>query len=186
MEDERILSLYESRNETAIRETKKKYGRYCRAIAFGILRSHEDAEECENDAYLGAWHSIPPAKPRSLPVYLGSVTRKIALDRYRRQTAEKRGGGEPNLSLTELEECIPSRQRIDDALAEQELADLVSAFLRTLPEIECNVFLRRYWYFDSILKICRLYGFGESKVKSMLMRTREKLRSYLEKEGIFV
>ncbi len=186
MEDERILTLYEKRSETAIRETKKKYGRYCHSIAFGILRSREDAEECENDAYLDVWKSIPPEKPRSLAVYLGSITRRIALDRQRKQNAAKRGGGETVLSLSELDECIPGSMSIDETLSEKALASMLSSFLYTLSETECNVFLRRYWYFDSIKEICARYDFGESKIKSMLMRTREKLRVYLEKEGIFV
>ncbi|MBQ9747514.1 MAG: sigma-70 family RNA polymerase sigma factor [Clostridia bacterium] len=186
MEDEKILELYEKRDETAIDETKKKYGAYCRSIAFGILRNREDAEECEHDAYLGAWHSIPPERPCSLAVYLGSITRRIALDRYRRQTAAKRGGGELALSLSELDECIADGWSMDEALAEKQLSASISAFLNTLRATECDVFLRRYWYFDTVEEICVRYGFGKSKVKSMLMRTRQKLRIYLEKEGFLV
>lgn len=184
MEDERIVLLYESRNEEAIRETKRKYGKYCRSVLYGILRNREDIEECENDVYFDIWKRIPPEKPRTFAVYLGTIARRAALDRLRACTADKRGGGETALSLAELDECISVGKSIDEILSEKALAEAISAFLHTLPETECNVFLRRYWYFDSIKEIGFRYGFGVSKVKSMLMRTREKLRAYLEKEDI--
>lgn len=186
MTDERIIEMYNARAEDAINATKEKYGRYCYSIAYNILRKNEDAEECENDTYLCAWNSIPPAKPKVLSSFLGVITRRISLDRYRKQNADKRGGGDVALSFDELEECISDGKSIDDNLDAKSIADIVSSFLYMLKETECNVFLRRYFYFDSIDDICMRYGYSKSKVKMMLCRTREKLKSELEKEGVVV
>lgn len=186
LDDEKIIALFEERNEMAITETKTKYGRYCNTIAYQILQNREDAEECENDTYLDAWNTIPPTRPRMLSIFLGTITRRISLDRLKRKTAEKRGGGEAMLSLHELEECIPSGKSIDDTIHEKTLAKLISDFLRTLSEAESNIFLRRYWYFDSIDDICKRYGYGQSKVKTTLKRTRDKLLQYLNQEEVYV
>ncbi len=185
MDDARIIELYWQRNETAVRETKAKYGRRCYAIAYNILHDRSDAEECENDTYMDAWNSMPPHKPTALAAFLGAITRRVALDTWRKKTAEKRGG-DLTVSLGELEECIPSGKDIDERLTAASLAASINTFLYTLPETECNVFVRRYWHFDSIGSICARYGFGQSKVKMMLLRTREKLQAHLEKEGVFV
>ncbi len=183
MDDERIIDLYWKRDESAISETKTKYGVYCYSIAYNILKNNEDAEECENDTYLEAWKTIPPQKPKILSSYLGTITRRKSIDRWRRKTADKRGG-EIQLSLQELENYLTDDKSISDEIIAEEIAKKISEFLRTLPEKECNVFLRRYWYFDSITEICNRYGYGQSKVKMILKRTREKLFSYLEKEGM--
>ena len=186
MEDIKIVELYWQRDEKAIRETDFKYGRYCYAIARNILKNHEDAEECQNDTYLEAWNSIPPERPNVLKSFLGMITRRRALDRYRRKTAQKREGDIALIPLYELEECVADGKSIDDKIAEEELAAAISDFLRSVGETECNVFIRRYFYFDSIDGICERYGFGQSRVKMMLKRTREKLMKYLIKEGFFV
>ena len=186
MDDNKIIELYWQRNEDAIKETKTKYGRYCYSIAHNILHCREDAEECENDTYLEAWQSMPPERPSILQGFLGMISRRISLDKWRKNNAAKRGGGEVALSFDELEECIPSGKSIDDEIATESLAKLISAFLESLPELEGNVFLRRYFYFDSINDICRRYSFGQSKVKMMLKRTREKLLTKLAEEGIFI
>ena len=186
MDDERIVELYWARNEKALEETRKKYGRYCYSIAYRILRNEADAEECESDTYFSAWRRIPPTKPSALSVFLGAITRRISLDRLRKTYAEKRGGGEAEISLCELEECIPSRKSIDDAIEEQALSAAISDFLRMASEMEAFVFIRRYWYFESVSEIAKRYGFGESRVKMMLKRTRDKLQVYLEKEGFFI
>ena len=186
MDDKKIVELYWQRNEDAIKETKGKYGRYCYAIAYNVLSNREDAEECENDTYIEAWNSMPPEKPDPLRSFLGMLSRRISLDKWRRKNAEKRGGGETVLSFDELEECIPYDKSIDEELSARELAEVVSRFLAALPEVECNVFLRRYFYFDPINDICKRYGFGQSKVKMMLKRTREKLLKKLTEEGIFI
>ena len=186
MDDKKIVELYWQRNENAIKETKDKYGKYCYNIAYNILCDREDAEECENDTYLEAWQNMPPEKPEPLRGFLGMLSRRISLDKWRKRNAAKRGGGETAISFDELEECIPYGKSIDDELSEKELAKIISDFLADLPEIECNVFLRRYFYFDSINDVCKRYGFGQSKVKMMLKRTREKLMQKLLEEGIFV
>lgn len=186
MDDRKIIELYWQRNEDAIKESRAKYGSYCYTIAYNILNSREDAEECESDTYLDAWNSIPPKNPDPLRGFLGMITRRISLDKWRRARAEKRGGGDRLLSFDELEECIPSGRTIDEELAAETLAGIVSDFLHKLPQVECDIFLRRYFYLDSIKDICHSYGFGQSKVKMMLKRTREKLSERLIQEGIFI
>ena len=186
MEDSTIVVLYWARDEEAIRQTQIKYGRDCYAIAYSILRSREEAEECENDTYLDAWRSMPPHKPQMLSAFLGKITRRISLDKWRRSTAEKRGGGEVSLSLSELADCIPDSKSIDENLQAEELAKLIDTFLRTLPPTERNIFMCRYWYFDTVADIAKQFGYGQSKVKTTLLRTRRKLKTYLEKEEIFV
>ncbi|MBQ8837305.1 MAG: sigma-70 family RNA polymerase sigma factor [Clostridia bacterium] len=186
MTDEKIIELYNVRDEAALKETKAKYGRCCYSIAYNILHTKEDAEECENDTYLDAWNTIPPQKPRILSSFLCMLTRRISLDRFRKRSADKRGGGETVLSLDELEECIPAGQSIDERITAKELSKTVSEFLSALPRAECDVFMRRYFYFDTVSEICTRYGFSQSKVKMMLKRTRDKLQKHLKKEGTFV
>lgn len=186
MEDRHIVELYWERNEQALTQTRRKYGSYCRSIALQILHSREDAAECENDTYLRAWKAIPPDKPRRLRPYLGTIIRRLSLDRWREYASVKRGGGEVALSLEELGECVGTADNVPDALEMGELSAVLSEFLRSLPAVECDLFLRRYWYFDSVARIAKRYGYSESKVKMTLKRTRDKLRVCLEKEGICV
>ena len=186
MEDETILELYFAREERAIAETGKKYGGYCRSIAHNILQNREDTEECVSDTWLHAWNAMPPQRPSILSSFLGRITRNLSFDRCRRQKAEKRGGGALPLALDELSECVPAPGRVEHALEEQELADSIDRFLRTLPERECSIFLRRYWYVDPVQRIAARYEIKENTVKSILFRTREKLRRYLLEEGIAI
>ena len=186
MEDNRIVELYWQRDERAISETEKKYGSYCFSIANRILQDSEDAQECVNDTYLGAWNAMPPHRSETLSTFLGKIARHLSLKKRREKSADKRGGGSVEESLDELEECIPSGQTIDDRLAAEELTEVINAFLDTLPLTERRVFLRRYWYFDSISEISSRFGFGESKVKMMLKRTRDKLLARLKKEEVLV
>ncbi|MBR0281436.1 MAG: sigma-70 family RNA polymerase sigma factor [Oscillibacter sp.] len=185
MEDKEIVSLYWKRDERAVSETSEKYGAYCYAIAYNILSSPEDAEESVNDTWVGAWESMPPHKPDALSAFLGKITRRISLKRWRNRNAAKRGGGVVELALEELKESIPAGQAVEDALAERELPRLIDAFLDVLPDVEQRVFVRRYWYLDSIADIAKRFGFTQSKIKSMLHRTRRKLRDYLRKEGAY-
>ena len=186
MDDEKIIALYWARQEKAISETKRKYGRYCYSIAYRVLRNKQDAEECENDTYLNVWNLIPPTKPTVFSTFLGIITRRISLDRFRKYYAEKRGSGETALSLDELEECISNGKTLDEEIEEKMLAGAISDFLRTLSETEASVFIHRYWHFRSVAEIAKSYAFSESKVKMMLKRTREKLRLYLESEGFLI
>ena len=186
LEDSKIIDLYWARKEKALAETDTKYGSYCRNIARNILRNFEDTEECVSDTWLHAWNSMPPQRPGILSAFLGRITRNLSFDRCKYQQAAKRGGGALPLALDELGECIPSAQRVEYALEQKELAAAIDRFLRTLPEKDCNLFLRRYWYVDSISVIADRYGMKENTVKSILFRTREKLRKFLGEEGIAV
>ncbi|MBE6664797.1 MAG: sigma-70 family RNA polymerase sigma factor [Ruminococcaceae bacterium] len=183
MEDKEIVALFWKRDENAVEETAKKYGNYCYSIAYQILENHEDSEESVNDTYIDAWNSIPPHKPSVLSAFLGKITRRIAIDRWRNRRAEKRGGGEPLLVLDELRECIATDSDVETNLERKVLVQTVNAFLGTLSATERKMFVCRYFYMDSVESVCKQFGFSESKVKSMLFRTREKLRIYLQKEG---
>lgn len=186
MNDKKIIDLYWERNEDAIKLTKQAYGRYCYSIAYHILHNKEDAQECENDTYLDAWNTMPPQRPTSLSAYLGMITRRISLDRYRFNHAKKRGSGEIPLSLSELDECIPADATIGEEIAQEALAELLSAFLWELRKSERNVFLRRYFYCDSIREISHRYGYTQGKVKMILLRTRQKLLTVLQEKGVFL
>ena len=186
MEDSQIIDLYWARLEQAIQETDTKYGGYCRAIAHNILKSMEDSEECVSDTWLRAWNAMPPQRPSVLSAFLGRITRNLSLDRYKAARAEKRGGSSFPAALDELSECVPAPGRVEHALEERELAEAIDRFLRTLPEKDCNLFLRRYWYVDSVQSIAARYAIKENTAKSILFRTREKLRRYLAGEGIIV
>ena len=183
MDDDRIVALYWSRSEAAITETAAKYGSYLRSISFSILGSREDAQECVNDTYHDAWNAMPPHRPSVLSASLGKITRRNSIDRWRKRNAEKRGGGELPLALEELEECVSGSGSVEDAVQRKELEQLLDRFLDTLPVTERRVFLRRYWYLDSVQSIAWQFGFSQSKTASMLHRTRAKLRALLEKEG---
>lgn len=182
MEDARIVDLYWQRSDAAIRETDNKYGPYCRSIAYRILQNHEDTEECVDDTYMGAWNSMPDKRPACLSPYLGKITRNLALNRVTRQNSQRRGGGELSLCLEELSDCVPDRFNLERELEERELNRRLRAFISSLPQTERRVFLSRYFYMLSTEETARRLGFSQSKVKSMLFRTRKKLLAYL-KEG---
>ena len=182
MEDNAIIELYWNRIEDAIRCTSDKYGRYLLKIALNVLNKREDAEECTNDTYLAAWNKIPPNRPNKLLAFLGRITRNIALDRYDYLSAKKRNS-QFNVLLSELEQCLPSNNTVESDLAEGEIADSISRFLKNTNEDMRIVFVGRYWFSDSIKDIAEQFNISESKVKSMLFRTRNKLRFHLEKEG---
>ena len=186
MEDNQIIALFWARDEKALTETEQKYGSYCRTIAYNILQSREDSEECVNDTWLRAWNAMPPQRPNILQAFLGKITRNLSLDRYKLGRAAKRGGGQTDVALEELEQCIPAGGNVEEAVALNELSRLLDDFLRTLPERECCIFLRRYWFVDSTADIARRYKMPEGSVKSGLYRTRQKLRDYLEKAGVNV
>ena len=184
MDDTQIVELYWARKESAIEETAAKYGSYCRSIAGNILQNQDDAEECVNDTWLGAWNSMPPHRPSVLSTFLGKLTRRISIDKWRRTTAKKRGDGQLPLVLAELEDCVSDGKSIEEETERKLLAEIIATFVKSLPETEQKIFLCRYWYMDSVSSIATRFRFSESKVKSMLFRTREKLRTCLEKEGL--
>lgn len=184
MDDCAIIGLYNARSEDAITETAKKYGGYCYSIAYNILHSDEDSEECVNDTYLRAWNAIPPQKPSVLSAFLGKITRNLSLDRYRKYTSEKRGAGEIPLALDELGECVQSTDSVEKTVNDRELTEALNRFLTSLTAEKRKIFMRRYWYLSPVKEIAADFGFTESKVKMILFRTREGLREFLEKEGI--
>ena len=186
MDDGQIVSLYWARDEAAISESAAKYGSYCRAIAWNILQSDGDADEIVNDTWLGAWNAMPPHRPSVLSTFLGKITRRLSLKRWRHRNAQKRGGGETALALDELMDCIPAGKALDERLEAEDLVRLINAFLASLPEAERQVFVRRYWYMSPIAEICKRYGFSKSKTESMLYRTRKKMLAKLNEEGVFL
>ena len=183
MEDEDIITLYWERNEQAIAETQRKYGSYCRSIAQNILKNRSDAEECLNDTWLRTWNSLPPQRPRVLPVYLGTITRNLSLSRCRASNTLKRGRGTLELVYEELQESVPGSSSPEEQVMLRELGSRIDQFLRKLPAKSCCIFLRRYWYMDTTLQIAARYGMTESGVKVNLHRTRKQLQAYLEQEG---
>lgn len=184
MKDRDIIALYESRSESAIEHTQRKYDKYCHAVAMHILQNAEDAKECVNDAYHRLWNAIPPNRPRDLKAYLACVVRRLALDRCNRQRAAKRGNGDIQVVLSELEECLPSATATEDTVLTHELTARINALLAQMPPLEKWVFMRRYWNMDSVKDIASAAHMTESHVKVMLHRTRKKLKTQLEKEAL--
>lgn len=184
MEDSKIIELYFAREESAIAETDKKYGGYCRTIAYRILQNLSDSEECVNDTWLRAWNVMPPQRPRVLRQFLAKITRNVSLDRWRGAHAEKRGGGEIKLALEELAECA---DRNSDPATQIELAELkqtIGDFLQSLSNRERDIFLRRYFYLEKPEQIARSYWMKTANIRLILSRTRQKLRQHLQKEGL--
>ena len=184
MEDEQIIDLLFQRDQTALRETEQKYSRYLYAVAHNILGSHEDAEECVNDALLSAWNSIPPQRPSVLRIFLARLARNHAINRRKAALAGKRGSGEVALALEELEECIPGNSDTESSVIAEELSQAIGVFVRELPEREGDIFTRRYFYAESVKVIAEGYGLTQNNVSVMLNRTRRKLREYLTKKEL--
>lgn len=184
--DLQIIDLYWARSEEAITATAAEYGGYCTAIAWNILHSREDTEECVSDTWHRAWQSMPPERPNPLRVWLGKITRNLALDRWRACRAEKRGGGQMEVLLSELEGCLPGGEDPEKKAEDREIIDAVNRWLRELPRTARLIFLRRYWYGDSIADIAKAAHMGQGAVKSALFRARNGLKAYLEQEGIFL
>ena len=186
MEDHRIIELFWARSQQAIAESETKYGAYCHTIARGILDREEDAEECVNDTWLRAWNTIPPQRPNILSAFFGKLTRNLSLDRWRRNRAAKRGGSQVEVALQELEGCLPDHRRPEERLEAHETAALISGFLRRQPDLDRRLFVRRYFHMESIAVLSTRFGLTESQVKSRLHRTRQKLKTALEQEGVAV
>ena len=183
MEDTTIVELYQRRDETAIRQTAEKYGARLRSLAYGIVNDRQTAEECENDTYVEAWNTIPPHEPRSyLYAYLARITRHLSLNCCRDRNRLKRRAFLCELSA-EMEQCIPAPDDVACRMEDQALIRALNGFLGTLGEEKRNVFLRRYWFLDSVSDIAKRFAWSESKVKTTLYRCRSQLRAYLEEEG---
>lgn len=183
MDDNKIIELYWERKEDAIKETSLKYGGLCTHIARNILSSYEDSEECVNDTYFALWNAIPSQKPSIFSAFIGRITRNLALKKYEYISAEKRNPAAIT-SFEELGDCVSGTNNVESEVESRQIENMISTFLWRQGEEKRNVFIRRYWYFDSIETICSSTGFSHSKVKSMLYEMRRKLRAYLESEGI--
>ena len=183
MDDKMIVDLYWERSPIAIAETQKKYEKYCYSIAYRILGSSEDAEECVNDTYMSAWDAMPPHKPSQLSTFLGKLTRNISLNRYYRDHAKKRNP-QTDLILHEVEEFVSASESDTEMTDELVLRDAINRYLGLLPREKRIIFVRRYWYLSTVKEIARDLGLSESKVKVTLLRTRNQFKAYLEKEGI--
>lgn len=186
MEDDRIIELYWQRSEAAIKETSAKYGSYCYSIAFHILNNEEDANECVNDTWLKAWYTMPPNRPNRLAVFLGKITRNLSYDVWKRYHAQKRGYGEIPLLLSELEECLPAINSVEETIEEHLLTESINRFLLTLSDKKQKIFLLRYWYVLSMREISRETEIPIPGISVILHRIRKDLKKYLEKEGIFL
>lgn len=184
MEDRQIVELYWQKSEDAIKETDRKYRAYCFTIANNILCNRQDSEECVNDTWLNAWNAIPPQKPKVLQTFLAKITRNLSFNRFHARSAQKRGSGEIILVLDELAECLSSKSNVESEYAAKELGQHIRLFVRALPEKDCNVFVRRYFFTESVREIAKRYQLTENNVMVILSRTRKKLKQYLIKEGL--
>ena len=182
MTDSDIIKLYFSRSERAIKETDLAYGKYCRSISFEILRDDQDCEEIVNDTYLKTWNSIPPKNPPSLKNFLGKIVRGLSINRLEHNNAQKRGGGQLDAVLEELEGCIPSYD--ENYSDSQRIRIIIDYFLHSLPQDKRRIFIRRYWYMSPISEIAEDLGVSEGKVKMILMRLRKELKNALERDGV--
>ena len=181
--DEEIVALYWSRNEEAIRQTADTLGHYCYTVAYNILGNTEDAEECVNDTYLALWNAIPPARPASLKHFVTRILRNLALNRYKEQNRDKRGGGQVPLALEELSEVVSDTEDIPADYAKKELLKSISVFLRGCSARDRGIFLDSYVRLESTETLSARYRIKEAQVLLILSRTRKKLKAYLEKEG---
>lgn len=186
MADTKIVALYWARNEAAVTESERKYGGYCHSIALGILESREDAAECVNDTWLRAWEAMPPRRPSRLDTFLGKLTRNLSLDRWRARRAQKRGGGQTELALHELEECLPAAGRPESEVEAGELTESLNRFLEALPREKRVLFIQRYWYLRPVEELAALHGMRKNTAASTLFRLRAELREHLEREGFTV
>jgi len=186
LEDWKIIELFWNRDESAIAQVEQACGAYCRAIAYNLLGSREDAEECVNETWLRAWGAIPPERPQRLTAYLGKITRNLALRRLEARRAQKRGGGQAPLVLDELLECVPDGNSPEKAAEDAELVACVRRFLSGLGSRERVMFLLRYWYAQPPEEIAKRFRASRGSVTVRLFRTRAKLKAYLEKEGIYL
>ena len=185
MDDKEIVALLCERSEEALKELQKKYGALCTRVAFNILGSREDAEECVNDACLAVWNTVPPQSPDPLSAYFCRIVRNLAIKKYHENSAKKRNG-RYDASLEELGDCIPALQGVEDALFYKETARALNAFLGTLDRESRMLFVRRYWYSDPIEDLARAFHTGRHNVSVRLSRIRKKLKKYLEENGVLL
>ena len=183
MDDAKIVQLYWDRDEQAIPATADKYGNYCTSIAKNILGNNEDAEECVNDTYMNAWNSIPPHRPSILSTFLGKIVRNLSFNRYKHNTADKRGGGELPVVLDELSDLISGKDDVEKEIDRKELVKAIDSFLDTLSPEKRSIFISRYWYTDSVSEIAKRHRMNDGAVSMTLNRLRLKLHNYLLERG---
>ncbi len=185
MEDNEIIALYFSRNEAAIHETGQKYGGLCYRIAHNILGIHEDSEECVNDTYLSVWETIPPTRPDSFRAFICRITRNLSISRYRRMRSQKRYSGMESL-LSELQDCVPSAYDVSEQAEAAQLSEYISGWLDRLSREDSALFVRRYWFGDSVKELAEKCGVSAEKTSQRLFRLRKALKKYLEERGVAV
>lgn len=185
MNDEMIIELFWNRSENAISETDKKYGAYCYRVSFNVLSNKEDAEECVSDTYLKTWNSIPPTRPTRLMAFLGKIARNISLNLLKMNTAKKRGGDLVKVIEEELDECAPQNP-VEEEVNRGLVLDCINSYLNRQTELKANIFVRRYWYMDTIKAISNRYKMNENTVSTILMKMRNELKENLMKEGFEV
>ena len=185
IDDESIIALFFDRSEKALEELDIKYGKLCHKLSYHILSSSQDAEECVNDAYLGVWNAIPPAKPAPLRAYVCKVVRNISLKLYYKRGAEKRNS-EYDIAMQELEDCLPAPNTVEAEVEARELALLIEKFLDTLNDENSVIFLRRYWFSDTYAEIAERMGISEKSVSMRLVRLRKRMKQYLLEREVYV
>ena len=183
MDDKQIIELYFERNEQAIKETETKYGAFCHRIAMNILGIHEDAEECVNDTYYSVWKQIPPTVPEVFKVYLGRITRNLSISRFRAMRAKKRYSS-MEIMLSELNDCVPSSSNVEQTIEVIQLSDYISEWLDSLPEEDCALFVRRYWFGDEVQELAKKCGITAAKMAQRMLRLRKSLKAALEQKGV--
>ena len=183
MDDKQIIELYFERNEQAIKETQNKYGAFCHRIAMNILGIHEDAEECVNDTYFSVWKQIPPTVPEVFKVYLGRITRNLSISRFRAMRAKKRYSS-MEIMLSELNDCVPSSSNVEQTIEVMQLSDYISEWLDSLPEEDCALFVRRYWFGDEVQELAKKCGITAAKMAQRMLRLRKSLKATLEQKGV--
>ena len=185
MNDSEIIELYWNKDQKAISASIDKYGPYCFSIAYNILGNAQDSEECVNDTWLKTWDAIPPTRPTVLRVFLAKITRRLSFDKYKAGKAQKRGGGEMLIVLDELSECISGESDVEGQINANELGKAINRFVSSLPERERNLFVRRYYFSESMGVIADRYNLSENNVTVTLSRVRRRLKEHLGKEGYF-
>ena len=185
MEDEKIIDLFFERSEQGIRELDNKYGKIFYSLSYNIVNNRQDAEECVNDAYLGAWNAMPPVRPNPLLSYILKIVRNISLNIYWRKKAVKRGG-HYTVALEEIEGCIADQKTVEEEMEVRELAHIIEEFLDTLTVENRVIFMRRYWFADSCKDIAEFMGISEKNISVRLTRIRRKMRQYLMEREVFV
>ena len=183
VDDKQIIELYFERNEQAIKETETKYGAFCHRIAMNILGIHEDAEECVNDTYYSVWKQIPPTVPEVFKVYLGRITRNLSISRFRAMRAKKRYSS-MEIMLSELNDCVPSSSNVEQTIEVMQLSDYISEWIDSLPEEDCALFVRRYWFGDEVQELAKKCGITAAKMAQRMLRLRKSLKAALEQKGV--